>query len=389
MATNGYIKSLDGVRAFAILLVMSLHGEITTFGWIGVQLFFVLSGFLITGILWKDKADPGPLSFKLKKFWVRRTLRIFPLYFGFLLVTGVVYIFTHTPEGYWLYIPYLVTYTFNFTRSFAGWHWYPAFTHFWSLCIEEQFYLFFPLIILISPRWLIKVIMIGVIAAAPLVRYLLGEHFIARGFSGEPLSDIVYWHTLSHLDAFFMGGIIHVMSLERKVRRPHFLLMVSLAAVVAAGIWDYGFRRAQGSYITDLGYRIGQSEHYEYVWHYTLLNLFFSSLILVLVSEHMRGRFIRLRLFLQNKWLVNIGRVSYSMYIFHWLVWAFLFKPYFNPEHSVIKILLFLPYLATVYLLSEVSYRIYEVHFIKLKDRFFPRPDLGEKAAKPLAPAVK
>src|SRR5882757_9932541 len=101
----------------AIILVLSLHTGITHFGWIGVQLFFVLSGFLITGILWKEKSAPTTVLFKLKKFWVRRSLRIFPLYLAYLLVLGLLYLALHVPPNYHEWFPYLVTYTFNFTRS--------------------------------------------------------------------------------------------------------------------------------------------------------------------------------------------------------------------------------------------------------------------------------
>ena len=117
----GYVRSLDGVRALAIILVMSFHANLNHFGWMGVQLFFVLSGYLITGILWKEKGLEGSVGFKLKKFWVRRSLRIFPLYFGFLIIIGVVYLLFQFPGYYPTYIPYLATYTFNYTRTFAGW----------------------------------------------------------------------------------------------------------------------------------------------------------------------------------------------------------------------------------------------------------------------------
>ena len=70
---GGYIKSLDGVRALAIILVMSFHANLNHFGWMGVQLFFVLSGFLITRILLHEKDLPTSSGFKLKKFWTRRS----------------------------------------------------------------------------------------------------------------------------------------------------------------------------------------------------------------------------------------------------------------------------------------------------------------------------
>src|SRR3954469_10344160 len=139
---DGYIKSLDGVRALAIILVMTFHAGITHFGWMGVQLFFVLSGYLITGILWKEKFRDVSLSFKFKKFWVRRSLRIFPLYFGYLVALGLTFLVLHFPSYYTLYAPYLFTYTFNYTRLLSGWQGNPLFTHLWSLSIEEQFYLF-------------------------------------------------------------------------------------------------------------------------------------------------------------------------------------------------------------------------------------------------------
>ena len=87
-----YIKSLDGIRALAVLLIMVYHANLLHFSWVAVQLFFVLSGFLITGILWREKHKPGLTGYKYKKFLVRRTLRIFPLYFGYLAILGISYL---------------------------------------------------------------------------------------------------------------------------------------------------------------------------------------------------------------------------------------------------------------------------------------------------------
>src|SRR3954464_5417017 len=137
---EGYIRSLDGVRALAIVLVMTFHAQMNHYGWMGVQLFFVLSGFLITGILWKEKFRQERLPNKFKKFWARRSLRIFPLYFGYLAVLGLTYLIIHFPVYYPTYFPYLVSYTFNYSRTIPGWQGNPLFTHLWSLSIEEQFY---------------------------------------------------------------------------------------------------------------------------------------------------------------------------------------------------------------------------------------------------------
>jgi len=75
---------------------------------------------------------------------------------------------------------------------------------------------------------------------------------------------------------------------------------------------------------------------------------------------------------LENRWLVNIGKVSYGMYIYHWLIWYYLFENVFKPASYVWRLPLFLPYLVVVYLVSAISFKFFESYFIKLKDKFFP-----------------
>src|ERR1700728_698230 len=166
---SGYIKSLDGLRAIAVLLVMTFHFEMNMFGWVGVQLFFVLSGFLITGILWKEKFRELPMPYRFKKFWIRRSLRIFPLYFGYLFIISLSYVIFHSPSYYRLYIPYLLTYTTNYSRLLPQWQVTPLFNHLWSLSVEEQFYLLFPFFIFLCPPRLIRSIMWFGVIGGPLV----------------------------------------------------------------------------------------------------------------------------------------------------------------------------------------------------------------------------
>ena len=368
----GYIKSLDGVRALAILLVMAFHVEIIHYGWMGVQLFFVLSGFLITGILWKDKFAVSTVPGKLKKFWVRRSLRIFPLYFGYLSLFGISYVAFHFPGYYRSLIPYLASYTFNFTRTSKIWEQTPLFTHLWSLCVEEQFYLFFPLIVFFfPPRW-IKGLMVVVIFLSPISRYFLGEYYKSKGLLPAVTADAVYWNTLSHLDAFFMGGIIPVLGLDKKIRRPQRLLLVAGLLVLVAGMINFGFSLSQWPYLADMGYSHGRVGNYEHVWHYTLLNIFFASFLLMLVSPF-GGRVVRLfHRVLELDWLVRIGKVSYGMYIFHWAVYYYFYDRLFHSDKLLLNILFFIPYAGVVYGVAWVSYRWYESWFIALKDRFFP-----------------
>jgi len=381
MSGSGYIKSLDGLRAMAIILVLSLHTGVMHFGWVGVQLFFVLSGFLITGILWKEKGREEPISYKFKKFWVRRALRILPLYFGYLFVLSLTYLLFHFPDSFRTYMPYLLTYTYNFTRTLPGWKIDPAFAHLWSLAIEEQFYLFFPLILLLAPKRFVRIFMGVIIVITPITRWALGQYFIHKGFKGEALATIVYWNSFSHLDAFFIGGMIPVLSLNKHIKKPWFFLTAGLILVLSAGIWNFANHVDRSFYLTDFGYSFGQTSNYAYVWQYSVLNLFFASIILVLVSEHVQRFSFPLRRILENRWLVNIGKVSYGMYIYHWIIWFYLFENFFKPEKYLSRLPLFIPYLIIVYFVSAFSFRFFEAYFIKLKDRFYPSAGLAGKGS--------
>jgi peptidoglycan/LPS O-acetylase OafA/YrhL len=380
MEGTGYIKSLDGVRAIAIILVMSFHAELTHFGWVGVQLFFVLSGFLITGILWKEKFKPGSLSFKFKKFWVRRSLRIFPLYYGYILIIGLVYLIWHFPPYFKIYFPYAVSYSINYPLFIIQRPGNPLFHHLWSLSIEEQFYLLFPLILLLCPKRFIKYFLLAVIFISPIIRFLLGEYYKSKGLPDMTVSNAVNFNTLCQLDAFCVGGIIPVLFLDNRVKKPLRILGMFFMIVLAAGLLNYLFSHSGLGYLTDLGYYHYLINNYQHVWQYTCLNLLFASFILVLVSIHSQKSYPRLRSLLESKWMVQIGKVSYGMYVFHWLVWVYLFNNIFKPGSFLLRISLFIPYLVVVYLLAALSYRLYESRFIKLKDRFFPGPSNTPKA---------
>jgi peptidoglycan/LPS O-acetylase OafA/YrhL len=282
-------------------------------------------------------------------------------------VLGISFLLFEFPSYYTDYATYLFTYTFNYTRLLPEWQGNPLFTHLWSLCIEEQFYLFFPLVVfLLKPR-AVRAFLVLFIILSPLTRYLLGEYY---GDRASPIvaADAVYWHTLSHLDAFFMGGIIPVFRLDQKIRKPYRLFLIAGLIAIFSGI-AYYFSYGSTGYFTNLGYSHDEVEGYAHVWRYTVLNLFFASLLLVVTLK-------------ENKWLqkwfghpllVRIGRVSYGMYIFHWLVYVYLFQRLYAPESIWLKLLMFLPYLAAVYAIAELSFRFYESWFIRMKDVWFGR----------------
>jgi peptidoglycan/LPS O-acetylase OafA/YrhL len=306
-----------------------------------------------------------------------------------LVVLGITYLLFNFPAYYYDNIPYLATYTFNYTRSFEGWEGNPLFTHLWSLSVEEQFYLFLPPLVFFLPvKWL-KAFMVVMVVMAPVARYLIAAFHLSNGMHPEAAADAVYWNTLSHLDAFSLGGIIAVFSLHRKWKRPGLLLTIVLMIVMAAGALNF-INAGTGFYFTDLGYRHNQTVHYEYVWHYSLLNLLFATVILYLTSIHVQQKNL-LQKILGFNWLVRVGKVSYGMYIFHWAVLVYVFNKLVPPTSIWMKAVTFIPYSITVYLLAEVSFRLFETPFLKLKDVLFPSRPLqnnvkAEVAATPTAP---
>jgi peptidoglycan/LPS O-acetylase OafA/YrhL len=163
-----HVNSLDGIRGIAVALVMLFHFGALPAGWVGVQIFFVLSGYLITQILLREKEKQQFGDF-LGRFYWRRSLRIFPLYFTFLALALVAYTGFGEPKSFATDWPYLATYTTNFGRlrsTDIG----PIFVHLWSLAVEEQFYLFWPLLVYFLPMHIFKRALIAIIALTPLLR---------------------------------------------------------------------------------------------------------------------------------------------------------------------------------------------------------------------------
>ena len=241
-----HLPALDGLRGLAILLVFFYHyagglqhtahsksmhvfGAIFGFGWSGVDLFFVLSGFLITGILFDTQDDPA----YYKKFYVRRSLRIFPIYYIFLAVYGL-FAFLHLDGHFHLghvaflfYLGYPATLLWPALESVS-----PSvhFTHLWSLCAEEQFYLVWPWVV---SKLRTPVLIIGACLAAISAAPALRTFFV--------LHDLHAWEYAflpSRMDALAVGGLIAILmrgpgkSVAEKWAIPMFLVSsLSVAAV--------------------------------------------------------------------------------------------------------------------------------------------------------------
>jgi peptidoglycan/LPS O-acetylase OafA/YrhL len=175
-----YMPQLDGLRAFAVGAVLIHHffqpariGGVDL-ALLGVWLFFVLSGFLITGILLRsrDQVDYSgyPSGFVLRQFYIRRFLRIFPLYYSVLFLAATVDLGDVRDTIFW-HLAYMSNYLFATHQ-----YWGPVTAHFWSLSVEEQFYILWPALILFAPRRLLLKLVISAIAIGPVFR--LAAHFL-------------------------------------------------------------------------------------------------------------------------------------------------------------------------------------------------------------------
>ncbi len=363
-ATRGHVPALDGVRGLAILLVMLYHHCVFTpragvdrawaalcrCGWSGVDLFFVLSGFLITGILIdakrpRDGAAPAPGRYFLN-FYARRALRILPLYYAVLLAFFVVVPLIPAQGGYlaravgeyreaaghqlWFWL-----HGSNIYFALHGWiaHGIPAI--FWSLSIEEQFYLAWPVLVWLAPaRTLARsCLAIAVLALAFRMAMLhtpLGEWFVARfvTHAGAPLATAVYNLTPGRLDGLALGGFLATLvrapdpggarsGEARPARARRAVLCLGAAsgialligAVLTNGLDEYD-RRVQG---------VG----------YSLLALAFGAVVLVAATAPAGSR---LHAALAWKPLRVLGTYAYAMYLFHFPVRTILLAVGARPD---------------------------------------------------------
>ncbi len=332
-----YHPELDGLRALAALMVMAVHlaeagihlpGPVS-FGNTGVDMFFVLSGFLITTILLRAK--PGDWD-EVKTFYVRRSLRIFPLYFGYLIVSSLLGYLASWP--YWVYLQ-------NFADAWnvpvAG----PR--HFWSLAVEEQFYLVWPFLVLFSPRrWLVPTLFAMIFMSAGL-----------RFFVVRPNPDFFYYLTFTRLDGLAAGALLAV-AYGRNSLEPHRRLLQAGAVVFAATMVGIGvvFR--------DLGL----------TWFVTIKYLIITGFYACVVATQLVGSGSLMSKFLRVRWLRFIGRISYGLYVFHPAVFGFCLK-HSDALPTWLRVIIAI---TAAFAISVVSWYGFERHFIKLKDRWAPEP---------------
>jgi peptidoglycan/LPS O-acetylase OafA/YrhL len=391
-----HYPALDGLRGVAVLFVLLFHFG-TAFGygvaalpskalnwlfcnlWTGVDLFFTLSGFLITGILLRTARQPGGI----RRFFVRRTLRIFPLYFFAMFVLFVV-----LPR---LGLPALETPSVMRVRNAQAWLWayaedvaityynddffdpYPFWVgHLWSLGVEEHFYLIWPFVVRAVSRRTLARLCVGLILLAPLVRVWM----IARGFD----SAATYTFPLSRMDELATGSLLAVLTLERDAAS---LRRLARRALTFGLLYVLGCMLALRSF---------------FYWTATSsLSLGFSAIALIAASLIVFGTAAEASPFkrvLSWRPLRVVGKYSYGMYVIHtpfepWLhVWlppeklAELGRPF---GHTVMHLTGLVGFIALgiglTFVLALLSYHLLELPFLALKERLGRGEAASERVA--------
>jgi len=359
--------ALDGLRGLAILLVMLFHAGLLDFGWMGVNLFFLLSGYLITQVLlpWKTET----LGFYLKRFWWRRSLRIFPLYYAFLALVGVVFLVTGMPANTLEEAPYLLTYSINFRGLFTLHRDSEFFNFIWSLCVEEQFYLVWPLVVFATKKKQLLRVALAVLILSPILRFGLGEYWAEAHGTRNGIGGAMYILPFTQLDGFMMGAVLALVGkdIPRKIALRWGIAGGSLFLILGVTCLLAFWNQDKSLHWSSLGFPIASWGYHMYVWIYSLLAFTFGGLMLQCFNQEV-GFIQRL---LSHKALRFTGKVSYGLYLIHLPLITLMVKVVPLPETYAGRGWYFLPFLALSMGLAWLSHRFFESYFLKLKNKRF------------------
>jgi peptidoglycan/LPS O-acetylase OafA/YrhL len=321
-----YVPALDGLRAVAIASVMLFHLGLFPAGWMGVPLFFVLSGYLISSILLASKNQPAREYF-LNFYW-RRTLRIFPLYYIYLLLNlFLCFIMGWSLIGYWWNVAYLSNYLIALTApDTAG----GLIGHLWSLSVEEQFYLIWPLLIFLVRKveWLALIVMVSALA----FRILIAPHapYIAA-LSLPACADLLA-----------AGALVAV------VKDIRVLGAMMLMGIIITGVAI--LRLSPGDIDQTVRWVRASPEMF------TGLSMVFGPLVAL------ADRLGPVTKVLEAFPLVETGRISYGLYMWHMLAFALVNRLHLNPVATDIA------GIGLAYAIASASWFGFERLFLRLKD---------------------
>ncbi|NDK55678.1 acyltransferase family protein [Pontibacter fetidus] len=355
----GYMVQLDGLRAIAVAIVILFHWtpevKETGLGGLGVQLFFVLSGYLITGILLDARTKAEHLGASkaqiVKSFYARRFLRIFPLYY---LVIGVAALLGSYNVLH--YLGWHLGYLTNFAIFREGF-WIGEASHLWSLAVEEQFYLFWPFVILFTPRRYLTATIVGFILLAPVFKLTCAYFDIGGARLGVlPISSFHY------LGA---GALLAKLGKSERFKQDAGWRKKLAVTVKVAGIVGLTFFTLCQFYPQVLTFNAA----IVILREFALICLFLSMTMGAAYGfDGLGGKL------LASKPMVFIGQISYGLYLLHNFVPYFITKHFQNNNIVVGKSLgsgaLLVVYSLVLLGLSAASWFFFERKLNKYKSCF-------------------
>ncbi len=366
--SSRHLPALDGLRGLAIIGVLACHfvrvpdgmngtalgflSQAASLGWLGVDLFFVLSGFLITGILVDSKEHPG----YFRNFYARRVLRIFPLYYAYILGLLALVLAHRTLAGanpttdqFVRDVRWALPYLTNVQMALHNGNVSTPLNHFWSLCIEEQFYLLWPAVVWLTSRRQLAAISLALIVAAAALRHgLIEAGYTEAAFNLMPCRG----------DSLATGALLALAvrqpaALTSLRQIPRAVLLLPLMFIPPGVIQATGL---PGSL------------------HLSLAALAFGALLLFAVTSPDGSSAAR---FFTSGFLRTFGKYSYALYVFNQMV---AFFPGNVKVHEKLVALTSSPSIALVlfaaggvgisFLLAWASWHLMEKHFLRLKSRF-------------------
>jgi peptidoglycan/LPS O-acetylase OafA/YrhL len=347
-----YIEGLDSLRAFSIILVLMLHGSYGFFkgGWIGVDIFFVLSGFLITSILYKEFQQSN--SINLKRFYIRRALRLFPTLLISILLSIILWSYSKdyflsgynkkiAIEGALLYFTNLIP------GEKSG-----NMAHFWSLAVEEHYYFIWPLLVsFLLFRFSLKkqnILLFILITLVSLFRIYVYNNKVLIFNSGYEID--YYRFTLSRADALLFGSFlalnknskwINSFSNKESIIKYFFIICFTYFLFITIKVENYNFYFNNGLFV--------------------LSNFICLLMVFICTKLNETSFFI-------NKYFKWLGVRSYAIYAFHFPI--FLFFEKFRVNHDILNFT-FITFLrlASTFLFAEICYRIIELPIKNFKDK--------------------